>query len=434
MNMPENGRVVVIDDEDKEAVPLLKVLSINNIPAVFFTGKKNEFPKNLLKGIRLVFLDLQLVNILKEKIIKSAIRRTLGGVISEDNGPYILILWSVHEADYSSALQELFNNELARIRPVVTLTLDKSTYLETQDGGEKTFVPNALRLIENKLKSELKKIGAFHFFYLWENLVHESSGDAVNRLSSFYPADNNWNKNISSLILELAKAHAGENLNKENVKEVVKNAYFAFNGTFEDALVNNIRSCQHLKKVTLDKNLVVVDQGARANVNSRLLLDAKPGFCCPEPGNIYTNRLRGILKVKVSDIFEGGETKLNSFQDKPQLLKSVKHILAEVSPLCDYVHASRKLRANRVLPGVMWPAEFSNKLIGRCEYLYISQGIFQISDNQYKLVFDLRCLASLPLAVLKIKKKPLFKIRQEFLADIQAHMAKHINRPGVTSL
>lgn len=432
MNMPENGRVVVIDDEDKEAVPLLKVLSINNIPAVFFTGKKNEFPKNLLKGIRLVFLDLQLVNTSQEKIIKSAIRRTLGGVISEDNGPYILILWSVHEADYSSVLQELFNNELAKIRPVAILTLDKSNYLETQD-GEKTFVPNALRLIENKLKSELKKIGAFHFFYLWENLVHESSGDAVNRLSSFFPADSNWNKNVSSLILELARAHAGEHLNRENVRDVVKNAYFAFNGTFEDSLVNKIRVCQHLKKVTLDDNLAVVDQGARANVNSKLLLDTKPGFCCPEPGNIYTNRVKGILRVKVSDIFEGGEKKFDSFQNKAQLLESVKHILAEVSPLCDYAHASEKLRTNRVLPGVLWPVEFVKNL-HRSEGLYISQGVFQIDGEQYKLVFDLRCLSSLPLAVLKAKKKPLFKIRQEFLADIQAHMAKHINRPGVTSL
>ncbi|GEM_PF-2991067 len=431
MNIPKNGRVVVIDDEEKEAMPLLKVLSMNNIPSSFFTGNQNELPKSLLERIRLVFLDLELVNTRNVKTIKSTLQRVLKSVISSENGPYILILWSVHENDYTSALQELFDNELSAIKPVIVLTLEKLTYLKTEDDGVKTFVPNALKLIENKLKRELKKIGAFHFFYLWENLVHESSGDAVNCLSSFYQADSNWNKNVSSLILELAKAHAGENLDLNNTREIIKNAYLAFNGTFEDFFINKIRSCQHLKKVSLDGNLVAVNQEARANVNSRLLLDTKPEFCCPEPGNVYTNKIKNIVKVKVSDIFKGGEVNLNSFQNKSQLLESVKHILAEVSSLCDYAHASKKLRTNRVLPGIMWPVEFEKKL-HKSDYLYISQGAFQIDGRQYRIVFDLRCLASLPLAVLK--KKPLFKIRQEFLADIQAHMAKHINRPGVTSL
>jgi hypothetical protein len=434
MNISGNGRVVVIDDVEGEAIPLIKVLWMNNIPVSFFSGRKKELPKNLLTGIRLVFLDLELVTTTEKKTIKSTLQRVLNSIISPANGPYILLLWSVHEHDYTSVLQELFNAELSALKPVITLTIEKTTYLKTEDNGEKKFVPNALNLIERRLKKELKKIGAFHFFYLWEDLVHSASGQTVNSLSSFYQTNKNWNKNISSLVVEFAKAHAGENLDPKNTKEIIKNAYFAFNGTFEDFLINNIRHCKDLKRICLDSSLIEVGPELRANVNSRLLLDTKPGFCCPEPGNVYTNRIKNISKVRISDIFCGGQDKLNSFQGKTKLLEAIKHILIEISPLCDYAYASKKLRTNRVLPGILWPVEFEKKIRKKAEYLYLSQGPFQIEGHQYRIVLDLRCFASLPLSVLKKKKKPRFKIRQELLSDIQNHVARHINRFGVTSL
>ena len=58
---PQNGRVVIIDNDINEAQPLIKTLSKNNIRFSYFSGDIDQFPKDNLCDIRFLFLDLQLV-------------------------------------------------------------------------------------------------------------------------------------------------------------------------------------------------------------------------------------------------------------------------------------------------------------------------------------------------------------------------------------
>ena len=42
LNLPQSGRVVVIDDHPEEALPLMKVLSFHRISVNYFTGRFEE--------------------------------------------------------------------------------------------------------------------------------------------------------------------------------------------------------------------------------------------------------------------------------------------------------------------------------------------------------------------------------------------------------
>ena len=55
------GRVIVIDDKLGEALPLIKALWLRGIPVTFCSGQPDEFPSEPYRGMRLVFLDLHLI-------------------------------------------------------------------------------------------------------------------------------------------------------------------------------------------------------------------------------------------------------------------------------------------------------------------------------------------------------------------------------------
>ena len=72
MNISQSGRVVVIDDNKKEAYPLIETLSKKGIPSTYFSSEIEQLPDKPLSGIRIVFLDIeseQLVNQMKQKFL-----------------------------------------------------------------------------------------------------------------------------------------------------------------------------------------------------------------------------------------------------------------------------------------------------------------------------------------------------------------------------
>ncbi len=423
MNIPKNGRIVVIDDNYEEAIPLLKVLAKSKIPSMYFSGLAEELPANTLENIRLVFLDLKLVSVIDEKTVISAIISVLEKIISKQNGPYILILWSMHDIDYRKGLEDSFQNQLSGIKPIMILTLKKTDYIERDDGEKINFVKNALKLIENKLIQELKKAGIFHLFIIWENLVHKSAGKIVNDFSSFYPLDENWNNNMCGVFQKLARAYAGKQLKDEETDKLIKDALLTFNGTFLDTLENEIRNREKIEGLKINDSNNVNDD-IIAQINSRLHLISQP----PKnsvPGNIYYE-WKDQDQVKIDDLFVGD---INSYPQKDSFLMKLKYILLEVSPSCDY--AQDKWKLHRVLHGLMWPENGFDKT-KKADYIYTSP-IFKVDNKIYKFVFDLRYLTTLLFGELT-DKDPVLRIRHDLLVDIQSKIAGHINRPGVICL
>ena len=230
MNIPANGKIVVIDDNvEKEALPLLKALAKRGLASSFYTGERRDLPEKPLHGIRLLFLDLKLkgmdfINDTEQVI--NALKPRLDRIIGPDNGPYILLGWTQHP-------RHLLRLS-ASLNPPPTLFLDMEKASCMKDGV------CDIEIVSKALTKKLKKIGAFRLLFLWENLVLESASATVNDFRLLLGNVADQNMALKKLLYGLAKAGLDKQIKGKTTAELIANALLTANGPFLDRLEMNI--------------------------------------------------------------------------------------------------------------------------------------------------------------------------------------------------
>src|SRR5690606_18535022 len=218
--IPENGSIVVIDDQPNEALPIVKALSKKGVATTYYQGNiREDLPEHPIQNIRLLFLDLQIIESNNETQIAKSIVNVLLKVLSEKNGPYLLVIWSKKYNTYSDTVkEEIYKYD--HLIPACIVNIDKAACLESKqihavetdsfiqklndllegqvhdDDMEVVIsaVTNALseeyrteyeakadaiEIIEMQLKTELEKAGVFHLFVIWENIVKKAAARMV---------------------------------------------------------------------------------------------------------------------------------------------------------------------------------------------------------------------------------------------------------------
>ncbi|MBP7792609.1 MAG: hypothetical protein KA120_06045 [Candidatus Goldbacteria bacterium] len=417
---PENGSVVIVDDKFEEALPLIKVLSKMDVSFKYFNGNAGELPATPLDNVRIVFLDIELEGmegVTEDKTKLSALKGVISKIVSEKCQPYIIIAWTKHQelaGDLSDNLKEL--------SPLFTLCIDKSE-CKVNEGDEFD-----IKKISDKLIGKINEFGSFEFFLKWQNISNRSSGEIINDISSIYPFDGNWNNNTNNLLVKLAEAYEGKQVDKDNVW---KYAMLSFNSLFIDIIESNIFT----DNVDTDKNMDMLqqqnldDKNIIGEINKRLHISLEQNNK-PIPGNIYIFNDDKIIKVNKKDLIESifnGD--LNQFEERTNLIEKSELIHLEVSPFCDY--AQNKWERNRILSGVKWPEKYKGNL-KKADYIYKTP-LFKIDNDLCYFIFDIRFLTSIELEKLDDVKSKM-RVRKELLNDIQTKIAGHINRPGITYL
>ncbi|MDD3692191.1 MAG: hypothetical protein PHO77_08960 [Bacteroidales bacterium] len=131
MNIPINGRIAIIDDQIKQAEPIINILSKRQMPLTYFSGDPAFLPEigNNINDIRVLFLDINLIDDSEHpnKVLKARLIPVLERVISEENYPYVLIYWTRHnESEHKDLIEkEIFNNDLANRKPIAFLSAIK---------------------------------------------------------------------------------------------------------------------------------------------------------------------------------------------------------------------------------------------------------------------------------------------------------------------
>lgn len=274
--LPEDGSVLIIDDNIDEAMPLIKLLSKKGIASIYLSGSDAELPEKPLTKIRLAFIDIQLTGPTDPESHAQTIMRILDTVIPDNNGPYIVIIWTVTSQTNVEVLKEKL--ESADNGPVEIIQLRKSFYIRTvADDGQyddliaqiddvlgtrfepddldaiktlarnivnprykKELVADALVKITDELREKLERYDSFHLFTFWENLVHGASGKIVESFSTLYPTDEYWQDNFKSVIYRMAHAQLGKTVGLVDEDEVIRNALKTLNHSFLDVLENEI--------------------------------------------------------------------------------------------------------------------------------------------------------------------------------------------------
>jgi len=153
--IPLNGRIAIVDDQIEQALPLMRVFAKNNIPYVYYKGNDIEYlPEQPENDIRILLLDLNLLDGRdnQPKDIRSSLFSVISHIISPNNYPYVLVLWSRQEKEYREILEELYSNALKSCAPIAILEWIKSDFFPNFSDEEVN------KDEEYKIIDELKKV------------------------------------------------------------------------------------------------------------------------------------------------------------------------------------------------------------------------------------------------------------------------------------
>lgn len=471
MILPNNGKVVIIDDQPNDVVDLISALSREKVPFVHYKEEDlSDLPDTPIENVRLIFLDLELVTdtYSSAKNITSPIKTRLMRII-KPNTAYALVIWSKVESKYKDALVSDFEGEFKEYKPIFYTSLPKADILGKS---------SAVEIIKKELESEMANFKSLNAFLVWESLVNESSGKLTNEIANLYPPDGDWDKKTKFLLYKLAVAYSGKAVNAFDEIKQLRNALYTLTLTFTDNIENLIDE-------TIDgkfKNLISRDQieieNFTTNIN-RLLLISEGSDDKAQPGNVYhplleleererkneealINDKERIAKIpadkraealtsfeknfksdkqKISeaiarirkttnDIVVSGllESAYSVNAIKDLVLESIVPIEINITPLCDY--AQEKVKLYRVLPGALVKSEHREHLNSSPAYLYISDADFRIEGVDYLFLFDFRFLSSKDKNEIG-QRLVKYRLKQQLLSDIQVKLGSHINRSGV---
>lgn len=487
MIKPEYGKVLVIDDNYNEALPLIKLLSKIEVPHMYFSGKRDELPENPFNGIRVVFLDLQLTTSLEPKTVKSSVLGVMKKLIHPNNGPFIIILWSTNETNF----KEIIENHLKQngLSPEYVLPLDKGEYFEKDDYLEKEFRAvaekhidedskniindlcmflfekgcfdksiansNALKDIENKLKEQLEEADLFSLFVLWENTISRAKTNTVNELYSQIPNTVDSNKRLGAMLHTMAyyqleqaiddmdkkEEEANGEEKTEIIKENTETKFCTAINSLNELCLGNILD----ESNKLDQSMItdlkisrenLIDRGMNKEKLNSLIMTRKvqPNKF---PGNIYNDK---------SKLFQphnwicGKKTKqVQENLEKYNQLDIHKHIVLEISPKCD---VAQKRRFNlRIIPGIIMLddvyMENRDKIFkGKSpDNIIVFQPIELKDDNtinKVRLIFNLNMVTFYDINSIN-DEDALIALRERFLVNIQTELGKLLSRQGVAN-
>ena len=486
MIAPQYGKVVIIEDKISEALPLMNILSNENIPFMYFDGTESNFPSELLVGIRMIFLDLRFDAITPSdegKNVYSRISNIFGNLLSNENGPYILLVWSKHQDDYESELKDKLKS--INIEPEFILFLDKAEYFDSQydiehkfreftlkeinykygnDFGNEVLVDkltyrlkeigcfdqkkaksNALKEIEKKLKEELQKADLMSLFILWENAVGKAKTETINQLYYNMPDNIKKENRLKGLLYYLAYNGLEKSFdiakNKTRIYSAIKTLnelFYYFNIEESQTLAEN----PDLKKIRVEENLNFKRDSKSEKYNTWLL--TKNTIDDNDSGRIYLDSKKTFKPHGLIDSKNYHEKYFCRY-------KSIEYILIDISADCNL--AQLKDYTHNIVYGILIPEELFKKLIDKKringkyvifnentlrfknksnnsspEYL-IDFGAIETKYGVCRLIFNLNMASFCSKDELN-RYNLLFSLRKSSVVHLQTELGKYIAKQG----
>ncbi len=454
--IPLNGRIAIVDDVIEQALPLMRVLSKNNIPYVFYQGNNVDFlPEESENDIRILFLDLNLLGgrDANPKEIRSVLFNTIKKIISPNNYPYVLILWSRQENEYKEMLEELFNNELKQCAPITIQNFIKSDFFpnfsEIEENEEKEY------LILDELKKIILALPAYSYLMQWENCVHNSADATIQDIFHDYHSEENWENNANCILSMFAHSFLEKHYNDAMPENKAKASLLLLNDVYIDTLESVIAGCKIENAVELEHNVNEEQKKhIRLKTNYKLLI-SKASMDKKHPGCVltpiegcleYVKCSKSILNdcLKTEDIRAQVMGQYHNMQLREakqlynQLMKERRNAIYStllpcgivVTPACDY--AQNKAQYDRVIQGIVIDSCYKDMIDTKSEAVYVSP---QFNDGSHEriLVFNYRYFVTQDLDNID-NVKPLYRVRNSILSEIQSKLARHISRQGIMNL
>ena len=444
----KTARVVVIDEDQREAISLLQALGQMGWSTAYVAGDDESLlPEKPLEGIRLVFLDLKLINLPEPKQYLPHTVKVLERTVKMIPGVTGILCWTTHDEEIPLLREELTRNSIvpAFLEPIP----DKLAI--TQSGAE-----GIKRLIQ-VIDAKAYELPARSLLMRWEQMLHEGASSATDGLYGL----SNDDAGLMKLLGFVAAAAAEERIVSP---DTALDALFAgLSAVHVDAL-EAVFSQPALSEAVGESLYQAVRNGRadrlaaepRAKLNSILLtMDKCPNNNLAKPGNLYISRTWNppesfpvnSTDSKIRGFIREAFNKRSGIPADDAFVENVSPdaiaCMVEITPACD--HANRKCPDARLLGGVLINSpgnavgedertlpSAARLFAKEFEFIWISNPAASF-EGSYKLVVNARRLFTLPFPELE-KQRPLVRLRHPVVSDLCAWFAAHASRPGYVSV
>lgn len=445
MNGLGGARVILLDDEASEAIPVIKALAKIGVPVAFFDGNDSELPtKNKkLRGVRLAILDMNLGVTGSNESIASTLVQTFGRIIDENNGPYGILIWTNHP-DLKGTVARYIYEHATLPKPVFIITMKKADFKIAGLQG------TAHRFAARKLSRELFKILAenspLECLQVWEGTCFRAATNVTNSIadmSNAAAADLDqwrlaWRDETLKLLSVISKAHAEGHHTESNCISSIFLALDPLHSDRMDVLVEETVDdlSGHTGKIMAATGGSAVERIAKVNAMLHMASDQLENF---SPGNLYVfgERSRPPFMPSIKDVLQDCIQGNNAAQQAENLKLVLKHSHLcglEVTPVCD--HAQNKIGLSRLISTVAVAYEQRKRIKGGQFLKRIGPFFFAekpFTTGPYVLFLNSRYVATAKLSEVKsIRAKA--RVRAQLLADIQSWAAYQASRQGVMML
>lgn len=433
MPIHQNSKVVIFDDKYEEVSLLVETFQRQLIPSIYI--KFNDIEGTLdtgfkkLKNVRLIFSDF-VVDTLSgsdPKAILSPIINAFDATIDKSNGPFIVVIWSAH-----SKFKSDFNDMLKSVGySFLILELDKVALNASKD----------IKEVQKKLKSALGHYPYFMKFLGWETAIKDASSSILQLFLEQMDHDN-----IKKHYTQLGQAAVGKSVHKHlNSPEQDKAFYTTMTSLINDEMEKsvNIESTPPIKIEEADSE--GIDQ---VKLNTKILVDQNISRCNENfPGNVYLydqmisvchakhDKIEEHCSINIDELIE--EVFQRNFLDTNKIKidnKEIYAVFVEISPFCD--HAQKNIKKAKLLPGLLVKNTMVGSFQSMTPSLYISQPLSFSKlnpDNNFRFCLSFKHLMCMDPTISK-DFKPLFRLRKEFVNEIQHQQSFYYSRPGLTTL
>ena len=428
----ESNRIVLIDDNTRDLEQLSKVFYDNGIGCK--TLRYDSFYNNPLKGIKILFLDINLNGAQSDQQRNSTLRDAIIHYVHEDNGPFVLVLWTNNIQwidNFKVFVNRSVDADLFKRFPYYLTCIDKNEFYDKQ------------KKLEEKIKNIFNK-SIVSTLLDFEESLSLSASKTISQIISIIPKGESWgddtvfHNNLQKVFSTIAVQTAGYTNAKDNPDRAIKEAIIPIlaNAFIQEEQVVWGEVLNDLQLSTKQKDIAFPEGFNEARLNSIFHID----------NNISNKNDRGAVYPLLFDL------KTTAFYDKfgfdfkdwfscsfPDVTKEERDqsqlVCVEFSAACDY--SQNKRRTNKYLLGELLPVSSLEKIEEsqkKGDFLLLLPYKFEIKGKEQIIAFNLNFTFTIdPSAITHTLGKPLFCFKKEMMDLIGSKYANHISRIGITS-
>lgn len=414
----ESNKIVIIDDNETDLVHLSHVFHEKGIGCK--TLKYDSMYSNPLKGVRALFLDINLNSAQNDSQRNNTLKDTIVQYIHKENGPFILIFWTNNTVWVDSFIEyvnERLDPEILARNPYYISKIDKTRFYDrSKELSEKV--------------SEIFNSNTVKTLLDFTSIMSDSVWKTMSSIIDIIPKGKKWadvelfEDNAKSVFAQIAKSvHGFENAKKDPdaaIKEAIV-PVFAHNiihykiDVWKDFLDNLVKA-KSPNDISFPMDFKV------ECLNSIFLIEHNIKDCTNRGAfvKINTDVFPTYFQISFNDWLK------NEFGESPNL-KNAYPVAVEFSAACDF--SQQKKRAIRYLVGIVCDQKIKNSnnkpnLLILPNIEYNGNILYWAIDLNYSFVnlADISCLTN-----------TLFGVKKELMDMIGNKYANHISRIGITS-